>query len=371
MVYTVISFYRYVPLQNPQALRESLFQNCQEREILGRVLIGEEGINGAVCGEEEKIVSFQTILESSFPDLTYREQKVETQTYHKLVVRVRKEIVAFGKRVDPSKPACHISPETLKQWYDTGKDFVIIDARNEHEAKVGKFKDAVVLPIHSFREFPGAIQKMDLLRDKEVVMYCTGGIRCEKASAYMKEQGFSHVSQLDGGIINYVNQYPDTHYEGACFVFDDRLVSSTDTPISTCALCETPCADYTNCFNLDCDKLFLCCNSCKEKMKNTCSTICMHADRQRKIIGKKEENLVIGVVENYYPQAKVVLVRVEKELQRDATVTFYGTTTKNVQETIIELRDYDGNILEKAEAGMRVTFPVQGKIRAHDKVCAL
>jgi len=232
MVYRVISFYRYVTLNIVEILREEILKKCQELEILGRILLGQEGINGAVCGEEKKIRLFQEYLEHYFPALTYRGQNVEYQAYHKLVVRVRKEIVVFGKKVDMGHLGKHISPQQLKEWYDINKDFVIIDARNQHEALVGKFKEAVVLPIKTFKEFPDAIEKFKHLKGKDVVMYCTGGIRCEKASAYMKELGFSSVYQLEGGIINYVNHYPETYYEGACFMFDDRLSFYIKNPIN-------------------------------------------------------------------------------------------------------------------------------------------
>ncbi|MSR86537.1 hypothetical protein EXS74_04030 [Candidatus Woesearchaeota archaeon] len=368
MVYRVISFYRYVALENSEALQEVIAEKCKGLQILGRVLVGDEGINGAVCGEDQKIAEFQFFLESYFHQLTYREQTVAEQVYHKLVVRVRKEIVVLGKDVSVSESAQHISPEQLKSWYDTQKDFVIIDARNEHEAVVGKFKGAVVLPIKTFKEFPKAIEKLENLKDKEVVMYCTGGIRCEKASAYMKTQGFAHVYQLDGGIINYVNHYPETYYEGACFVFDDRLSSYTEKPVSSCVLCGQPCAEYTNCFNLDCDDLFVCCVSCRGKMHNTCSEACMHAPRQRLVQEKKETLPIVGVVENYYSKPSVVLVRVEGKLKKNSIVVFSGTTTQKVKQTIIELRDYDGNALEEAYSGMRITFPVQERIRTHDLV---
>ncbi len=371
MVYKVISFYRYVVLENPEALRKELVKKCEELCILGRILLAEEGINGAVCGEEMNIKTFQSFLENSFSGLTYREQTVENQAYHKLVVRVRKEIVAFGKKVSVSQRAEHVSPAKLKNWYDTKKDFVIIDARNEHEAVVGKFKNAVVLPIKTFKEFPQAIEKFENFKDKEIVMYCTGGIRCEKASAYMKEQGFSSVYQLEGGIINYLNQYPESYYEGACFVFDDRLTSYLERPISSCALCSVACAEYTNCYNLDCDRLFICCRTCREQMKNTCSPVCMHSERQRKVEEKKDLLPVVGVVENYYPHAKVALVRLEGDISVESSVAFYGVTTKNVQEKIIELRDYDGNSLEKAQRGMRITFPLKEKVRVHDTMVLL
>lgn len=366
MVFKVISFYRYVALENLETLHKEIAQKCSELGILGRILLAHEGINGAVCGEEKCLITFQSFLENSFPGLSYREQECREQAYHKLVVRVRKEIVAFGKEVSVEQRGKHLSPKELHSWYENKEDFIIIDARNKIEAGVGKFQNAIILPITSFREFPDVIKKFDSLKEKKVVMYCTAGIRCEKASAYMKQEGFEHVYQVDGGIINYMNQYPQGHYEGACFVFDDRLSSYVDRPISACALCDKACAEFTNCYNLDCDRLFISCRSCREKMMNTCSSSCMDAPRQRKSREKKAIFPVVGVVENYYPHAKVALVRLEGDLTLHSSVKFQGTTTENVVETIVELRDYGGNILESAQRGMRVTFPVKEKVRVHD-----
>src|SRR3989338_363519 len=262
-MYKVISFYRYVSLQNIEVFRKEITEKCIESHILGRILLAHEGINGAVCGDEKSIVKFQSFLEQSFPSLTYREQDVKEQSYHKLVVRLRKEIVVFGKNVSVEHTGKHLSPQELDSW----------------------------------------------LKEKKVVVYCTGGVRCEKASAYMKQEGFTDVYQVDGGIINYVNQFPEGFYEGSCFVFDDRLSSYIEKPISRCTLCHAACAEYTNCYNLDCDTLFICCSTCREKMKNTCSLVCKDAPRQRIMKEKNKELPIVGVVENYYPHAKVALVR--------------------------------------------------------------
>lgn len=371
MNFKVISFYRYVYLENPEALRNEFIEKCKELEILGRVLIAHEGINGAVCGLAENIIAFQLFLEKKFPALTYREQECTEQAYHKLVVRVRKEIVAFGKDVSVKNTGKHLSPKELHEWYEHEENFVIIDARNEIEAKVGKFKDAIILPIRSFHEFPAAIKKLDSLKEKKVVIYCTGGVRCEKASAYMKEEGFQDVYQVEGGIINYKTQFPEGYFEGACFVFDDRLSSYVENPISSCALCGIACGEFTNCYNLNCDKLFVCCKYCRGKMQNTCSLTCKDAPRQRKKEEKKDELPVVGIVKNYYPHAKVALVNLEGDISVHSSVVFFGKTTQYVQERIIALRDYEGNVLDKAYRGMCVTLPVKEKVRAHDTMVLL
>src|SRR3989344_3453092 len=150
MQYKVISFYQYAAIENPEPLRDQLREYCQKNQILGRILIGKEGLNGAVCGEKANIAEFKQFLTGYplFADLTFREQDHKENAYHKLVVKVRNEICAFGAEVDVVKNrGQHLPPQQLKEWYEQNEDFVIVDARNEYEFEVGRFKDAVKLPI--------------------------------------------------------------------------------------------------------------------------------------------------------------------------------------------------------------------------------
>ncbi|SRR3989344_190024 len=371
MQYQVISFYKYVAVQNPEELRDSLRKYCQDQQILGRILVGKEGINGAVSGKKEQIQLFKQFLKgnSLFTGMTFREQDYHQNTYHKLVIRVRDEICAFGAEVNVAKnKGQHLSPQKLKGWYEQNKDFVIVDARNEHEFEVGRFKNAVNLNIKNFREFPATVQKLEAIKNKKIVLYCTGGIRCEKASAYLKEQGFPEVYQVEGGIINYVNQYPNTFWEGGLFVFDDRLVSDVASPITFCKHCQKDCEQYVNCHNLDCDKLTIMCGECQHRMNNTCSEECKTAPRQRKIRNTKEDRKVIGVVENYYPKSKVALIKTIEPILLNTNISFYGKTTENVFERITEMRDDSGNEITMAEAEQYITIPIKEKIRKNDKV---
>ncbi|MDP3698002.1 MAG: rhodanese-related sulfurtransferase, partial [Nanoarchaeota archaeon] len=267
-MYQVISFYQYANLAHPEQLRDQLKEYCQNNQILGRILVGKEGLNGAVCGEKSEIEQFKQFLTGYplFADLTFREQEAQENAYHKLVIKVRNEICAFGAEVNVAKSkGKHLQPTELKEWYEKNEDFVIVDARNEYEFEVGRFKNAMKLPINNFREFPQtAVKQLGPIRNKKIVLYCTGGIRCEKASAYLKEQGFPQVYQVEGGIINYVNQFPDANWEGGLFVFDDRLVADLGQAITSCTFCEKDCEQYVNCHNLDCDKLFISCAECQK-----------------------------------------------------------------------------------------------------------
>lgn len=289
-MFRVISFYKYVGIDDPASIVRTFRQACRERGIFGRILVSTEGINGAVCGTEQDIIEFKTVVHahSLFADVTFREQASPTQSYHKLVARVRKEIVAFGAPVNVSEQGRYLEPEEFNRMIERD-DVVVLDTRNDYETAVGKFKGAITLPIETFRDFPRAVQQLNHLRKKKVVMYCTGGVRCEKASAYLKQQGFEEVYQLHGGIIHYLNAIKDSHFEGSCFMFDDRLgvLDDRSEPITSCTLCGEKTSTYTNCYNLDCDRLFLCCESCNRSMTGTCSNACRRAPRQRKGVANK------------------------------------------------------------------------------------
>jgi len=179
-----------------------------------------------------------------------------------------------------------LSPEQLLEFYESGKEFVIVDARNWYESKIGKFKKAFTPQLKNFRQWPEAVESLKEFKDKTIVTYCTGGIRCEKASAYMVEQGFKDVYQLDGGIINYTKKFPDTFWEGGIFVFDERRVVEPNSKnelkyISRCHFCGEPASYYINCHNLDCDKIIISCHKCKVENDYCCSEECRNAPDKR------------------------------------------------------------------------------------------
>jgi len=286
MEYKTITFYKYVKLDNPDQITGYFRGLCESLDLLGRILIGKEGVNAGVSGTKDNIEKFKKIIESKrqFAKMTYREQEVQDNSYHKLVVKVRNEIVTLGKDVDMTKKGRHVTPSRLKKWLDRNEEVIMLDARNDYEAKIGKFNNAVVLPIDKFRDFPEAAEKaLKGKEDKRIVMYCTGGIRCEKSSAYLRQKGFKNVFQLQGGIINYANQFPNDYYKGKCFVFDDRISGDvkSENVMSKCELCGVDCDLYINCHHLECDKLIVSCPECQEKMNMTCSQECKSAPRQR------------------------------------------------------------------------------------------
>jgi len=288
--YIVLLFYKYVEVENPDEIVKKHLEWCLANDIKGRVFFAEEGVNGTVSATVENIEKYKSHLTSYpvFDDIWFKEDETNEHAFRKMHVRLKNEIVHSslngtslkngGKRLDPKK---------LKEFYDSGKDFIIVDARNHYESEIGRFKNAITPPMKNFRDWKEAVEVLEKHKEKTVVTYCTGGIRCEKASAYMVEQGFKDVYQLDGGIHNFINQFPDTYWEGGMFVFDERRVVTPNTReelkhIAKCYFCQKPTTYYINCHNLDCDKLFVCCHECKTEQDYCCSDECRSSSNKRK-----------------------------------------------------------------------------------------
>jgi UPF0176 protein len=240
---TNISTYRFAPLSGLKVLREELQASCKEWELKGTILLSTEGINLFVAGAAESIDRLLARLREipGLQDLTPKISLSETQPFNRMLVRLKKEIISFG--VEAVRPADYtspkIAPKELKRWLDEGKPVTLLDTRNDYEVKLGTFRGAIDPNIKTFRGFPDAVRKLpDGLKDQPVVMFCTGGIRCEKAGPFMELEGFRNIYQLDGGILKYFEECGGDHYDGDCFVFDQRV--GVDP-----ALCES---DHAICF---------------------------------------------------------------------------------------------------------------------------
>lgn len=251
----------------------------------GRILVAEEGINGTIAGLPENVDQYiaDTTINPLFSNMEWKVSWSDDEVFPKLKVVVRDEIVTLGVKktgsdVSLDNKAQYIEPEELLHLYEKNEDFLILDARNEYEANVGKFKNALIPPIDNFREFPAFAKSLENYKGKEIVTYCTGGVRCEKASAYLREHGFEKVRQLHGGIHEYGEKTGGKHFEGELFVFDNRLhvaINSVNpTIISECIYCKTKIARYVDCAEASCDELFICCQSCEEKHQGACSSKC-------------------------------------------------------------------------------------------------
>ena len=288
-MYKVISFYKYVDVEDPESFAKEHLDWCIANELKGKVYVAKEGINGSVFGTKEKTELYKSELKryKIFKDISFKETDTEEIAFPKMHVRVKDEVVNSGlKNVDPRNGGKRLAPEDLLKFYKEGTDFVIIDARNWYESRIGKFKDAITPDITHFREWPKVVESLKDYKDKTVVTYCTGGIRCEKASAYMIKEGFKDVYQLDGGILNFINKYPDTYWLGSMFVFDDRKVIDPNTKeelkyTAECEFCGKPTSYYINCHNIDCDKIIIVCHDCKIDNDYCCSDECRNAENKR------------------------------------------------------------------------------------------
>lgn len=288
--YKVISFYKYVKIEDPESLAKDHLNWCMQNNIKGKVYLANEGINGSVFGDNQTTAHYKNQLKSYkiFEDIWFKETATDKIAFSKLHVRVKQEIVNSGlMKTKLKNTAPKLTPEQLLKLYEDKKDFVIVDARNWYESKIGKFKNAITPQITHFREWPKVVDSLNDYKDKTIITYCTGGIRCEKASAYMREKGFKNVYQIDGGILNYIQKFPDTYWEGGMFVFDDRRVFEPNTKeelkyTSNCHFCGKPTSYHINCHNIDCDKIIVCCHDCKIENEYCCSTECRSSSNKRK-----------------------------------------------------------------------------------------
>ncbi len=280
-----ISFYKYHHILNPQDFRDELYQGLDSLNVLGRIYVALEGINAQISVKEENIDAFRNYL-YSIPFLNQVRLNIAIQddgkSFFKLKILVRKKIVADGlddSSFDVTNSGVHVNAKEFNALAND-PNTVIVDMRNHYESEVGHFKNAICPDVDTFRqELQVAEDLMKDQKDKNLVMYCTGGIRCEKASAWMKYQGFKNVFQLDGGIIEYARQVKaqdlENKFIGKNFVFDERLGERiSDDIIAICHQCGKPCDDHTNCKNDGCHLLFIQCEECSEKYNNCCSDEC-------------------------------------------------------------------------------------------------
>ena len=239
---TNISTYRFAELSGLKDLREQLTAACKSWNLKGTILLSTEGINLFVAGAAESIDRLLALLRA-IPGLEALEPKVsisDKQPFNRMLVRVKKEIISFG--MESIRPANYTSPKIaaaeLKRWLDEGRPVTLLDTRNDYEVKLGTFKGAIIPNINTFREFPNAVRKLpEALKDQPVVMFCTGGIRCEKAGPFMENEGYRNIYQLDGGILKYFEECGGDHYDGECFVFDQRVGVDPGLRESGHALC--------------------------------------------------------------------------------------------------------------------------------------
>ena len=429
-----LSFYAYAKIENPTLFRNDLFLKWNKLDALGRIYVAKEGINAQMSVPAENLEAFKETLETyDFMKGIRLNIAVEhdDHSFLKLTIKVRHKIVADGLNddtFDVTNKGVHLNAREFNQILED-PNTIVVDFRNHYESEVGHFKGAITPDVETFRESLPIIneQLKDLKEDKNLVMYCTGGIRCEKASAYYKHQGFKNVFQLEGGIINYAKQIKEEGLEskfiGKNFVFDHRLGERiTDDIIAQCHQCGTPCDTHVNCANEACHLLFIQCDSCAEKMENCCSTSCVETiylpldEQENRRKGLKNGNMIfqkgkspaltfkqnsernifeeiaqkpvkvsavtqirkrkltterkiyIGKGQHYFTKAQVGQFLIEKqELKTGDTIFITGPTTGNekMQVGTMLINGIENTV---AKPGDKVTFIVPFKIRESDKI---
>ena len=303
---TTLSFYKYYQLGNPQVFRDHIYLQWAELEVFGRIYVANEGINGQLSVPTKNFEAFKDVLN----DITFMQDmrlniaiEDDGKSFFKLKILVREKILADGLNddtFDVTNKGVHLDAARFND-ITADPNTILVDMRNHYESEVGHFKGAITPDVETFRSSLPEIE--DMLKgneEKNIVMYCTGGIRCEKASAYYKHRGFKNVYQLDGGIIEYARQANEQNLEnkfiGKNFVFDERLGEKiSDDVISQCHQCGAPCDDHTNCANDACHILFIQCPSCAKKYAENCSQKCkdfseLPEEKRQPLKGKMEFN---------------------------------------------------------------------------------
>lgn len=420
-----LSFYQYAKIEDPKKFRDELFLAWNALDALGRIYVAHEGINAQMSIPADNIEAFRETVEAyDFMQGIRLNVAVEQDdhSFLKLTIKVRHKIVADGlndETFDVTKKGIHLKAKEFNEILDD-PNTIVVDFRNHYESEVGHFKNAITPDVETFRESLPIIheQLKDFKETKNLVMYCTGGIRCEKASAYYKHQGFKKVYQLEGGIINYAKQVQEEGLEskfiGKNFVFDNRLGERiTEDIIAQCHQCGAPCDNHTNCANDGCHLLFIQCDNCKAVMENCCSTECQEIihlplEEQAKLragkeVGNKifrkgkseklkfkhsgaisdvalaklpkketpkhrEKKVLLAKAEHYYVKAKIALFTIENNaLNKGDKIIISGPTTGN-QELILDQFLVNAKEANSANVGDKVTFEVPFRVRLSDKL---
>jgi UPF0176 protein len=288
--YRILLFYKYVPIADAEAFTAEHLQYCKDLGIKGRILIAEEGINGTLSGSIEQTNSYMEAMHAHplFTDLLFKIDESEGHAFKKLFVRHKQELVTlrYDKKLNPNVDGGErLKPKQFHEYLQRD-DVLILDGRSNYEYDLGHFRNAVKPDLETFREFPDWIRNnLAEHKDKPVLTYCTGGIRCEMLTAVLKNEGFQNVFQLDGGIVTY-GQDPEVQgrgFDGNCYVFDERVsvrINQTDEHVlvGKCHHCGTPTDRYVNCTDDTCHLQHLSCESCESEKKGYCSTECEEHD---------------------------------------------------------------------------------------------
>lgn len=315
MSYQILLFYKYVHITEPQQVRDWLFDMCQTLNLKGRLIVATEGLNITLEGKTEDTETFIKELEKDqrFLNIHMKRSEGTGDAFPRLSVKVRPEIVSLHLGVcdvDPNQTTgIHLKPEELHEWLNPPaggqkKEFYIVDMRNAYEHAVGQFAGSICPPMENFRDLPKLMKMIDHLKDKTVLTVCTGGVRCEKASGYLITQGFKDVYQLDGGIVSYMEKYPNEDFEGKLYVFDGRVAMGfyTDDPkhkvIGVCVGCGGSSENIVDCRERGCNGQFILCDTCEKKQLEKHGSI--HCVKNCKKVHKSPFGKLFGKIKNIF-----------------------------------------------------------------------
>ncbi|GLV53530.1 UPF0176 protein YbfQ [Dictyobacter sp. S3.2.2.5] len=274
MSYQILLYYKYVEVADPQAVKLWQKTLCQLLGLKGRIIIAPEGINGTVEGTVEATRQYMRAMKEypAFSEITYKISEGTGDAMPRLSVKVRKDIISDSVAhwgVNPSqKTGKYLTADELHTWYESGKKFYLVDLRNDYEHQSGHFDNAILPAMENFRDLPKIIPELQQLTDAPMVTVCTGGVRCEKATGFLMNNGLQDVYQLQDGIVTYMEKYPNQHFKGKLYVFDNRILMGfhTDAPehemVGHCIICQKPSEHYVNCTNDDCHRHLICCEDC-------------------------------------------------------------------------------------------------------------
>lgn len=290
--YQVLLYYKFVPVTDPEGYAGDHLQLCRRLGLKGRVIVAKEGINGTVSGTVGETEEYMRVMHADprFEDMVFKIDETDGHVFKRLSVKVKKELVTFRLENDVNPNELSGKRLSPKEFYEhlQRDDVLIIDGRNDYEYDIGHFKGAIKPEVRTFREFPDWVRRtLSDQKDKKVIMYCTGGIRCEKLSAFFLREGFRDVAQLDGGIVTY-GKDPEVQgelFEGKCYVFDERIsvpINKKENKIvGKCYYCGKPEDRYVNCANPECHFHHICCVDCEKTYKRSCSDACREHPRNR------------------------------------------------------------------------------------------
>jgi len=422
-----LSFYAYAKIEDPKSFRNALFLAWNPLEVLGRIYVAREGINAQLSLPADNFYEFKEVIEAYVFMRGIRLNiavEHDDHSFLKLTIKVRNKIVADGlkdENFDVTDIGVHLKAEEFNSLLND-PNTIVVDMRNHYESEIGHFKGAITPDVDTFRESLPIIENQlaAYKEGKNLLMYCTGGIRCEKASAFLKHKGFKNVYQLEGGIIEYTRQINaeklESKFIGKNFVFDHRLGERiTDDIVSQCHQCGKACDNHTNCANDACHLLFLQCDECGNAMEGCCSSECVEIinlplvdqiklrkgfDKGNMVFKKgkskdlkykksgdlpdtalaefqkpknirqriSEKKILIGKGEHYYTKSKIALFLIEQnELKAGDKILVSGPTTGN-QELVLEQMFVNGSLANIAHPGDKITLNLPFKVRNSDKL---